>query len=78
MQTATIITTIAPFALDDTGHPADTLEGASGVTRFLAEVAPYLTDAHGRYLGLSEQGAFGLQLILEALDKTLEAAVSGL
>lgn len=76
MQPATI--TLAPFALSDTGHPADILEGARGVTRFLAEVAPYLTDAQGQYLGLSEQGAFGLQLILEALDKTLEAAASGL
>ena len=67
-----------PFSFGDSGHAADILEGARSVTRFLAEVAPYMTDDKGHGIGLSEQGAFGLQLILEALGRTIEAAAEAL
>jgi len=67
-----------PFSFGDSCHAADILEGARSVTRFLAEVAPYMTDDKGNYLGLSERGAFGLQLILEALERKLGAASEAL
>ena len=66
-----------PFALGDSGHAADILEGARCVTRFLTEVCPCMTEEAGRP-GLSESGTFGLQLVLEALNKTIEAAASAL
>lgn len=72
MKTTTIL---PPFALS--AHPADILEGAHSVTRFLAEMSPYMTsDKDGA--GLSEKGAYGLQLILDALDKNIEAAAAAL
>lgn len=72
-----IATITPPYAVGDSGHPADILEGARCVTRFLVEVSPYMTEEGGRP-GLSESGAFGLQLVLEALDLTIQAAASAL
>ncbi len=57
-------------------HPADMLEGAASVTRFLAEVSPALHIEGG--LGLSEKGAHGLFLILEGLEATIQAAAEKL
>ncbi|EKD38155.1 MAG: hypothetical protein ACD_75C00843G0001 [uncultured bacterium] len=66
----------APFAYFDTGHPADILEGAAAVTRFLCDVSPHLAEGGGG--GLTEKGAYGLLLILEGLEKTIEAAAAAL
>ncbi len=57
-------------------HPADILDGAAAVTRFLAEVSPALHIEGG--LGLSEKGAHGLHLILDGLEATIAAAAEKL
>lgn len=77
MNTATATATItAPFALRD-ASPTDILESAAAVTRFLYEVSPHLTEDIGNS-GLSEKGSYGLMLILEGLEKTIDAAVAAL
>ena len=74
MNTSTIK---PPFAYSDAGHPADILDAASSVTRFLAEMSPYMTSEKDG-AGLSEKGAWCLQLILDALEKNIEAAAAAL
>lgn len=78
MNTGTdIATTEAPFKLSPNGHPADILDGAAAVARFLSEMAPSLTDQGGG-CGLSERGAMGLMLIMDALERTIDTAIAKL
>jgi hypothetical protein len=56
--------------------PADTLDNAAAVTRFLSEVAPTFTT-DGQF-GLSDKGAQGLYLILDGLEHAIEAAAAKL
>lgn len=58
-------------------HPADLLHSASCIARFLAEIAPILSD-NAISSGVSEKGAQGLCLVLDGLEKTIEAAAAGL
>jgi len=53
---------------------AEHLDRAGAVATFLAEVTPHLSaDKNG--LGLSERGARGLALLMEAVEKRISAAV---
>jgi hypothetical protein len=53
----------------------DLCQNALFVTRFLADVAPFVTDAGNNGPGLSEDGAQGLTLILSTVESTLSAAI---
>ncbi len=69
-------TLLPPFAMADSGHPADILDNAAAITSFLSDMAPHLS--HDRNNSLSENGAHGLMLILDALQQTIEAAAQQL
>jgi hypothetical protein len=56
------------------GNQTDMLVNASAITRFLADLAPAMIPAHGD-AGLSEDGCYGLCLILEALNNTITEAL---
>ena len=64
---------IATFATPD-ASPADILTSASAVSRFFYEIAPHLRSEMGG-CGLSEKGAYGMMLIFEALERSIDAAV---
>ena len=66
-----------PFLLAPNGHPADILDGAAAVTRFLSDVSPGFTEEGGKR-GLSERGAMGLMLIIDALERTIDTAIAKL
>ena len=59
---------------DPSAHPADTLSRAAAVIRFLAEVTPALNSEGPDNLALSEAGAHGLLLVLDALENTINQA----
>ena len=67
---------IESFTYKGTGHPADILDAAAAISRFLADVAPTFTE--DGQLGLSKKGAHGLYLILDGLEATIEAAAAKL
>lgn len=79
MNNATELTATpeAPFKLSPTGNPADILDSAAAVTRFLADIAHTFTN-QGDNPGLSERGALGLMLIMDALERTIETAIANL
>ncbi|MHB8808948.1 MAG: hypothetical protein ACYC9M_02900 [Desulfobulbaceae bacterium] len=55
--------------------PVDLLNNAASVTRFLVDVSPAF--AHdGAQLGLSEESAHGLGLILMVVESTISEAVA--
>jgi hypothetical protein len=58
-------------------QPADLLVNAASVTRFLADVSGSFTSDNGE-LGLSDQAANGLCLILLAVEETITEAVKQL
>ena len=43
----------SPFRLSPGNHPADILDGAASVARFIADLSPNLTE-HGGGCGLSD------------------------
>lgn len=55
--------------------PADLLVNASSVLAFLRQVAPALAEGNGN-LGLSQDSAEGLSLILFAVEETIGAALT--
>jgi hypothetical protein len=77
MQTEISPATQSPFRLSPNNHPADILDGAASVARFLADMAPNLTEQGGG-CGLSERGAMGLMLIMDALERTIDTAIAKL
>lgn len=78
MNSGTDIATIeAPFKLSPNGRPADILDGAAAVARFISELAPAFTEQGGN-CGLSERGAMGLMLIMDALERTIDTAIAKL
>jgi hypothetical protein len=65
------------FFSGSSDSPADLLNNAAAVCRFLQDVAPALCD-DGRQVGLSETGAMGLICILDGIEQTIQAAVGRL
>lgn len=65
------------FNFSPTNHPADILANAAFVTRFLAEVSLHF-HCDGRDPGLSEDAAQGLYCILNAVENTINDAVTRL
>jgi len=61
----------------DKDSPADLLNHAAAVTRFLAETAECFTS-DGRGAWLSATAAFGLMLVLDGIEDTINAAIKGL
>jgi len=62
---------------DSANSPADLLNNAAAICRFLAETAESFTNDHGA-AGLSATATFGLVLILDAVENTINAAVARL
>lgn len=58
-------------------NPADILNNAAAVCRFLAEMAESFTPDRGA-AGLSATAAFGLILILDGVENTINNAVARL
>ncbi len=58
-------------------HPADILDNAAAVTRFLCDIAPAISSDNSD-ASLSDKGAHGLFLILESLEKSIEAAANAI
>lgn len=73
------MTTEKAFAVLSFGSdsPADLLVNAASVTRFLADVSPAFTDQGGN-IGLGDQSANGLCLILLAVESTINEALTRL
>jgi hypothetical protein len=67
----------AVFSYCDNDHPADLLDGAAAVTRFLSEMAGSFPDSE-MSCGLSAQGANGLVLILHGVENTINLAIERL
>lgn len=61
------------FTYSDTDSLGDILEASASVTRFLMEISPALVETKTG-LGLSDDGVNGLQVILESLHCSVEAA----
>jgi hypothetical protein len=66
-----------PFAILAFGSeaPADLLVNAASVTRFLADVSGAFTSDKGE-IGLGDQSANGLCLILLAVESTINEALT--
>lgn len=65
--------TVLAFGSDE---PADILENAAAVTRFLAEVCPAMSGDNGP--GLTDASAHGLCLILLTVENSISVAVAGM
>lgn len=74
-ETHPIPTTYVFGARDDA--PVDLLHHAAAVTRFLAETSDSFTSDGGG-AGLSAEAAFGLALVLGAVEDTINAAIKGM
>lgn len=72
-------TTTPPIAIlaPPDASPADILTAASAVSRFFYDIAPHL-KAENDGCTLSEKGAYGMMLIFEALERSIDAAVDRL
>jgi hypothetical protein len=58
-------------------HVADMLNNASAVTQFLIDISPGLSSQKGEQ-ALSDNGAFGLYIVLTAVKETIDYAVEKL
>jgi len=59
-------------------NPVDLLSNAASVTRFLAEVAPFVIESPQSGVYMSEAGINGLVLILLAVENTINEAANRL
>lgn len=64
-----------PTFSSSTDSPADMLNNASAVVRFLADVAGAIGGDNG-LPGLSDHGSFGFLLILNGIENTINEAVN--
>jgi hypothetical protein len=67
----------AVFAYGENDHPADLLSSAAAVTRFISETAGSFSFEKND-LGLSEEGANGLVIILHGVENTINLAIERL
>jgi len=67
----------APILAFGSESPVDLLNNAASVCRFLADVSPAMTRDSGQ-VGLGEDSASGLGLILLAVESTISAAAARL
>lgn len=66
-----------PSFASPTDTPADLLNNAAAVVRFLADVAGAI-GGDGGSPGLSEHGSFGFLLILNGVENTINEAMNRL
>jgi len=67
-----------PTFAHDKADPVGILENAANVTRFLAEVAPFVIESPQAGAYVSEAGINGLVLILLAVENTINEAANRL